>query len=253
MEKLDTKKFIENARRIHGNKYSYDKVIYMNSCTPVIITCPIHGDFSQQPSHHIHLRQGCPECSHDSKRLTTDEFVKKAREIHGDKYNYDKVIYINNYTKVIITCPIHGDFLMTPTNHIKDRCGCPKCNSPKLEEQVRVYLTNKNISFIEQMRWEWLKYKKPQSVDFFLPELNIAIECQGLQHFQEVDLFDKRQSFEERLLLDENKQRLCLLNGIKIYYLSNIYRKNFQFPYLVFENIEDLMNEAIKSKGLLIL
>ena len=252
---ITQEEFLLRAREVHGDRYDYSKVNYINTMTPITIICPIHGEFEQLPSHHIHLKQGCPNCAHDKLRLTTDEFIKSAQEIHGDKYSYEHTIYINNYTPVIITCPIHGDFEQTPSNHLKGWCGCPQCfNRSKLEETVKLYLERNNISFIEQMTWDWLKYKKQQSVDFFLPDQKVAIECQGLQHFRKVGLFDKMQPFEERWKLDTNKQQLCLSNGVVIYYYSNLSRENsrFNYPYLVFENMDNLMEEINNSQGLLL-
>ena len=61
-------------------------------------------------------------------QLTTDKFIKKAKTIHGNKYDYSKVKYVNNHTKVCIICPIHGEFWQTPMKHLIGR-GCPKCGS----------------------------------------------------------------------------------------------------------------------------
>ena len=124
--RLTTEQFIEKARKVHGDKYSYDKAEYKNTITKVIITCPEHGDFEQKPHDHYINRNGCPHCAGNA-RLTTEQFVEKARKIHGDKYSYDKAKYKSNFTKVIITCPEHGDFEQEPTNHYKGK-GCPRCS-----------------------------------------------------------------------------------------------------------------------------
>ena len=105
--------------------------MYVNQTTDVIITCPIHGDFTQRPNNH-YMGAGCPECHHN-KRCDTNTFIKKARAIHGNKYDYSKVNYTNNKTKVLIICPIHGKFEQTPDKHLRGQ-GCPGCSSSKLEQ-----------------------------------------------------------------------------------------------------------------------
>ena len=117
--------FIEKAKEIHGDKYDYSKVNYINANTKVCIICPIHGEFWQIPYNHL-KGQNCPKCSHRSYAYTKEEFIEKAKEIHGNKYDYSKVEYVNNETKVCIICPIHGEFWQTPNNHFNS-CGCYLC------------------------------------------------------------------------------------------------------------------------------
>lgn len=112
--------FIEMAAKIHGDKYCYNKVSFKNNKEKVVITCKIHGDFKQSPYNHINLKRGCHKCS-GKAQSNTEEFVKKSIKIHGDKYNYDKVNYINNEIAVIITCKIHGDFNQIAAYHLQGR------------------------------------------------------------------------------------------------------------------------------------
>ena len=111
---MNTKEFIEKAKRIHGDKYDYSKVKYVNNRTKVCIICPEHGEFWQRPTSHL---KGCIcyRCSQKAKakkqkKSSTNEFIEKAKKIHGDKYDYSKVEYINAKTKVCIICPEHGEF-----------------------------------------------------------------------------------------------------------------------------------------------
>ena len=131
--KYDTKSFIEKAKEIHGDKYDYSKVEYVNQATKVCIICPKHGEFWIRPSHHINSgrnSRGCPKCGdierRKNTRKNTEWFIKKAKEIHGDKYDYSKVNYIHSMSGVCITCPIHGEFWQTPNRHLSHH-GCPKC------------------------------------------------------------------------------------------------------------------------------
>ena len=126
---LTTEDFIRKAKEVHGDKYDYSKVEYVNGKTKVCIICPMHGEFWQRPGGHLGGK-GCPRCGvakrSTSKSSTTEEFVRKAKEIHGDKYDYSKVEYTKAQTKVCIICPEHGEFWQTPNGHLSG-AGCPKC------------------------------------------------------------------------------------------------------------------------------
>lgn len=126
---IGTKKFIEKALIVHGNKYGYSKVDYKTKKDKVCITCPIHGDFWQEPYNHLH-GSGCPICgiqaTANKNRKDTESFIARSRQVHGNRYVYDKTIYVSNHKKVIITCREHGDFLQEPSNHING-AGCPMC------------------------------------------------------------------------------------------------------------------------------
>ena len=127
--KLTTEEFIQKAKGVHGDKYDYSLVEYIVSSKKVTIICPEHGEFEQRPNDHL-TGNGCPSCKTDSLRLsfktTTEEFIQKAKEVHGDKYDYSKTEYINSYTKVKITCPMHGSFDKFPRSHIRG-AGCDEC------------------------------------------------------------------------------------------------------------------------------
>ena len=136
---LTTEDFIRKAKEIHGNKYDYRKTEYVNANTKVCIICPKHGEFWMLPSNHTHKTrpQGCPKCKAESpnpKRLTTEDFIRRAKEVHGDKYDYSKVEYVDYRTKVCIICPIHGEFFQQPGNHLMGN-GCPRCLGKGLTQE----------------------------------------------------------------------------------------------------------------------
>lgn len=125
--------FISMAREVHGDRYDYSKSVYVDCKTPVEICCPDHGPFWQKPNRHLSGR-GCPhmECINRRRELTRkrngnfvpfDEFVKRSNEVHGNKYDYSKVKYIDTMHKVEIVCPIHGSFFLTPQKHMQG-AGC---------------------------------------------------------------------------------------------------------------------------------
>ena len=139
MRKLSTKDFISKAMIAHGNTYSYEDVVYVGNKVPVVIKCAVHGNFTQTPSDHL-VGKGCILCGLDRTRTKKTkqlhQFVIDAREVHGTKYTYHKVVYKNNKSVVTITCPIHGDFEQRPLNHIKDKQGCPVCGKIAAIQQI---------------------------------------------------------------------------------------------------------------------
>ena len=141
---MDRDYFIECARKIHGNKYDYSKVEYVNNRTKVCIICPEHGEFWQTTHNHL-AGAGCGQCAKNYSNK--DLFIEKAKKIHGDKYDYSKVEYINNHTKVCIICPVHGEFWQTPNCHLNGQ-GCPKCRMPYLERKMELFLEENNINYI---------------------------------------------------------------------------------------------------------
>ena len=130
MKKKTTKEFILEAKEVHGNKYDYSLVDYVNNNTLVKIICKEHGVFEKKPLKHTCNKQGCPVCSkiktHDNQRKTTKEFILEAKEIHGDKYDYSLVNYVNNSTPIKIICKEHGVFEQIPYNHLNGK-GCKYC------------------------------------------------------------------------------------------------------------------------------
>lgn len=135
----NTEEFINRARAIHGDAYDYGKIEYKNARTNVILVCKHHGEFRQTPYHHL-SGNGCSKCGRvktsSQLQLNTEEFVNKAKEIHGDAYNYSKSEYKNSHANVIIICKQHGEFRQTPGNHLSGK-GCPKCGLVKIGLQLR--------------------------------------------------------------------------------------------------------------------
>ena len=121
--------FITKANVTHENVYNYSKVNYINNKTKVTITCPIHGDWTQRPAEHV-KGKGCPKCGVikrvDKRRNSSESFIERAKEVHANRYDYNKVVYIKAHSKVIITCTIHGDFEQAPNKHLQKK-GCPSC------------------------------------------------------------------------------------------------------------------------------
>ena len=152
----------------------------------------------------------------NSEPLRQDEI---SNVIHHNLYEYHKVEYKGVNKKVCIVCPVHGDFWQTPNNHLFG-AGCPTCPQSNMEGELRLILEKNDIVFEQEKSFEWLRYKKKLFLDFYLPDYNIAIECQGGQHFKPIDLFGGEEFFLKTLERDRMKNKLCADHGITILYFS---------------------------------
>lgn len=166
-KKMNTEEFIKKAQFVHNNYFTYNNCIYKDSNSKVIVTCPIHGDFEVKANNHLnganckkcqiekinHNINKLPVINNSTKKLTTEEFIKRAKDVHGEKYDYSKTRYIKSNEKVTITCPIHGDFKITP-NHFLSGRGCAKCSKNK-------QLTNDEfISRLKEIHGKKFTYEK---------------------------------------------------------------------------------------------
>lgn len=133
--KSDTKRFIERARSIHGDKYDYDQTNYLKAMSKVKITCKEHGPFDQLANSHLN-GHGCPRCT-DNRQKTTSDFIDKASKIHNDAYDYSKTHYTSATSKITITCRVHGDFEQRPTSHLNGQ-GCKKCGIESIKNKLRM-------------------------------------------------------------------------------------------------------------------
>lgn len=213
-----TEEFVSDAKKVHGNKYDYSKVEYINNSTKVCIICPEHGEFWQTPNKHLR-GDGCPICR-VNKKMSQNDFIERAKRIHGDAYDYSKTEYVNERTKVRIICPEHGEFWQSPISHMKG-AGCPKCKRRKsfIERFVERVLSEAGVEFESEKEFDWLKYKAPMRIDFYLPKYSIAIECQGEQHIKPVEFFGGEKELEYVQRRDRKKKKLCEEHNIKMIYL----------------------------------
>lgn len=221
MKFFTKEEFIEKAKKTHGDKYDYSKVIGGRAQSSIIITCRTHGDFEQLAHNHL-KGHGCIRCgnliSANSRRSSTTEFIKKAKKIHNDKYDYSKVVYKNTHTKVIITCPIHGDFKQTPDGHLSQRNGCKKCSCNGYSKvgikwlEWRMIRDNCFIRHAENGGEKKIELKK---VDGFCEETNTVYEFNG-DYFHGNPMIHNPYAINERM----NKTYWEL-------YTDTIKRKNF--------------------------
>jgi len=234
--KKSTNQCIKDFIKIHGNKYDYSKVEYTNNRNKVDIICPIHGNFKQSPSKHLR-GQNCPKCSKKSsakkKKLSLQSFIKKAKKIHGNKYDYSKVEYINNMTKIDIMCPIHGNFKQSPSKHLRGQ-NCPKCSfMSKGEEKISKFLEKNNIKYIKEKTFNGCIFKNKLRFDFYIPENNMCIEFDGHQHFKNVPFFGNSYLLNKKKDLIKNK--FCRENGIEL----------IRIPYYEFDTISKYLKNIL--------
>ena len=291
---MTREEFISKSVKVHGYRYDYSKVEYKNNKTKVCIICPKHGEFWQIPTHHL-SGHGCKRCAseqlwqssrrkitfnefkmkivskfgdiydfskskftgmhgiievgHNGKFFKTtpskllssskpikhsfvenkDDFVNKANKMYSNKYDYSKVEYKNSHTKVCIICPKHGEFWQTPNEHLSGH-QCSKCNNSKMQDRVRKLLNEHNIEYIEEYSPDFLNEKfSHQRYDFYLPKVNLVIECQGRQHFTPYSVFGGEQALEECIIRDTKKYEKTKENGISILYLID---RHFSIDWL---------------------
>ena len=253
-KKITKEEFIEKAKKVHGDKYDYSKVDYLGINEPVTIICSKHGEFSQKPFNHLN-GCGCQECGKEKiwdkrGRITTEEFIKNAKLVHGNKYDYSKAVYKNNREKVCIIChkkrrdgTEHGEFWQKPNDHLCGK-GCPNCRNSYLERKLSTALSKDGIKYIQEKTFEWLVNEKGFHLyyDFFLPDKNIAIECQGIQHF--IPLKENVKKYNSVVKKDKKKKELSDKHSIKLIYFSE---KCIIEKYRTLNNMFYNENDVIKE------
>lgn len=319
-KKMTKEEFIENAKIVHNNYFSYEHCNFINVNSKVIVTCPVHGDFEVKASNHLN-GANCKICSKENiihkitlrpkrnastKKLTTEIFKEKLKKMWGDRYVCpEDEEYINNKTPMNILCKEHGIFTITPNHilsgrgcpicgrnkkkttqqiieeiknaqpysdydydevvykgihrHIKLKCnkcgtifynspsnliknknGCPGCNASQMEIEMKDFLSKNNIKYETEKTFQWLKNQGNMFLDFYLPDFNVTIECQGIQHFKDVNFGNSVSLVKETQMRDRIKKELCEKHNIKVYYYANYH---YDFPYYVYEDKNILIDD----------
>ena len=204
--------FVSKANLIHSNRYDYSNVFYETTHKKIEIICNKHGSYFQTPAHHL-KGSGCPKCV--NKNVTTEDFIIKARKVHGNKFSYDNVIYINQNELININCPIHGVFNQKPKDHLRG-VNCPFCYDSKGENKIKDLLDNSKIGYIRNKTFDGCEHKAKLKYDFYLPELNILIEFDGIQHFKPISYFGGKKEFNDLKIRDDIKNKYAKINSIKL-------------------------------------
>lgn len=215
----NTKKFVNKCIEVHNNFYNYSLVNYVAYNIPVDIICPIHGVFQQKPTDHKDKKRGCQKCGIEKSKFNKknlNNFITESNSIHLNKYNYSLSEYKNIRTKIIIICPIHGEFTQLPSGHLKGK-GCKICNSSKGEIKISNLLNLNNINYRREEKFEGCVNKYKLRFDFYLPDYNICIEYDGEMHFKEIEKFGGKIKIEYYKKNDNIKSIFCEKNNIKLF------------------------------------
>jgi G:T-mismatch repair DNA endonuclease (very short patch repair protein) len=206
--------WIERFRAIHGDRYDYSKVVFLGYKTKVEISCAVHGAFWQTPDNHYRGSQGCPACGNElirsQKQLPVAQFISRAAEVHGGRYEYAETQFDNMLTSSVdIRCLEHGWFSQSPVNHLAGKDGCTKCNHMKSapEEQVADYL--EIFTTVERRNRTLIG---PKEIDIYLPEKKIAIEFCGMYWHSHGDK-DAEKKGKGR---HAEKHALCAAEGVRL-------------------------------------
>lgn len=241
--------FLKNAEIVHGDRYLYGNVNYINGDIKVSIVCKKHNFmFYQSPHYHIEGRN-CPKCAQEQRILTSrrprDEFINECIEIFDKQYDYSLVEYKGIHQPVTIKCNDCGNyFKLRPTQHLYYRMGCIHCKSnlSKGELSILKCLESLNRKYVNEFWTSECKHLLPLPFDFAVVDENenvkYLIEYQGEQHFRPVNfggISDEEalENFNATIRNDSIKKEYCENNNIPILYIS----------YKDFKNIKTIVNE----------
>ena len=240
---LTIETFIEKAKKIHGDKYGYDLIKFTpngekNSIQKVKIYCKKHGGYFEQMANSHLQGSGCYLCR-DYGQDTLETFIEKAKKVHGDRYSYDKAIYINSHIKIEIFCREHGYFKQLSTTHLVGG-GCPKCRASLGELSIEEYLKNKNIQYSNQQSFNDLLSDRgnPLRFDFaiFLNDKMHLLEYDGEFHFRKIY---KSHDFAQTMLRDSLKNEYCAKNNIPL----------LRIKYTDYDNIPHILDNYISHNS----
>lgn len=215
-----TEQFIEESRDIHGDYYDYSITQYKTIVDNVNIRCIKHGIFTQTANIHL-SGGGCTQCGVDNARekksIGIEDFILRSKEIHGDKYDYSKSIYITRRIPLVIICTMHKkEFLQTPSSHLAGY-GCKKCSKSRGEKFVMTILDELEIHYENEKKFPECKNIKQLRFDFYLPNEHLLIEFDGEQHSEPIEYFGGEEGLKQRQINDM---------------IKNNYANNYNIPLL---------------------
>jgi len=254
LAKYTIQDFIDLSVKQHGDLYDYSKVVYKSNKSMVTLICTKHGDFVQRADRHLR-GEGCPKCGKQSmadlRRLSYDDFLKKAKSVHGNKYEY--LGFVGEYktvddTQIRAVCKKHGEFFQTIHAHLGG-CGCVSCKSSKGETRIKDWLDLNNIPHTIQKKFDGCVNPETQRrlpYDFYIPHKNLLIEFDGKQHFIATDFGAANndvtigdQMYEEIRKRDKIKNKFAKKHKINL----------LRIKYTQFDEIEHILEQHICKPG----
>lgn len=245
---LYRKEKFENWKKKYENNYILGNPLLYMDAEFISIHCTIHNTNYKSNIASLYRSKTCccHDCNNDSlakaRSFTTEEFISKSKIVHCEKYSYEKSIYKNARLKLIITCPIHGDFKQDGRSHLQG-CGCPICDSSKGELAIFNYLKQNKLYYKREYRFPDCKDKRPLPFDFAIfydkekTKLKCLIEFDGIQHFKAIEWFGGEKSYLSNVKRDTIKNNYCLFHAIPL----------FRIPYWQEDNIPNLLSNYLSN------
>jgi len=236
--------FIAQCKAVHDDLYDYSQTVYKGKRNKVTIICRKHGPFEQWPGGHL-LGQGCPTCKIEEAAIRnakgTEKFIEEARKVHGNRYDYSQVVYVNNKTNVTVICPDHGPFEVAPQDHLQGMNGCPKCSTSKGEKRILLWLEAHGIDYLwhRSIKSDLAVGKRKKFIpDFQLPTMGgMVIEYNGKQHYRPHQKWGGEKQFKHQQKRDAALREYCRLKGIRL----------LEIPYTDFDRIEEILEQELKA------
>ena len=259
--RMTKEEFIRRSILKYGNKFDFSKTNFINIKTPVIIICPIHGEFSIIPDVFLakQVIYGCPECGNskkgDWKRISEEEFINQCEQTYGvGRFDFSRMNFIDMSQEVCIIChevdPItgkeHGEFWVSPTRFIHNNLGCPQCTSSlkqsKGEYFVETFLRSHDISFESNVRNPNIQGRTQNYVlidfCFAYSGKEIWIEYNGIQHYKYDKFYHKSdKDYFNQKQRDDNVRRYCKENNIVFIEIPYTYKNQL--------DVNDLLQKII--------
>jgi hypothetical protein len=233
--------FIKGCMAVFGNRYNYSEVMYNGDKFRVKIICHEHGAFWARP-HDFLKGHGCPGCGKNQASIKNtkkqDVFIQEARRIHGDMYDYSKVVYRRGKVKVEIICSQHGSFWQTPGNHVGQGQGCPKCSASQGEQRILYLLKSWKVHFVHQKSFSVLREKRMLRFDFYfrIGKLQFLVEYDGPHHFKDLEFYGGRENLKETQRRDAIKAKFAQDHNFIL----------IRIPYTEYRHIETILKTSIE-------
>lgn len=213
-----TEKFIKKARAVHGDLYDYSKVGEKDTKGRSPFICKVHGEFWQFRQNHLQGR-GCLKCSSLKRTTTVEEFIERSRVTHGDTFDYSKVEqFVTTRDKVLIVCPIHGDFEQAARDHMRG-IGCAKCAIDRTKTTFESFVENAKI--VHEGRYDYVKESwrlKDGFVDVICPDHGVYSQnsynhsigmgcpkCKSIISKPEIEIFEKLSGAISETIVQSNR------------------------------------------------
>lgn len=218
-KKLTHEEFVERLAKTHPNLEVFGE--YQGKDRKITVRCKIHDYTYQTTPHRLVQGANCKYCYNDRRGVTLradiNDTALKLKKVHGDRYEYPNIAreYKNNKSNLTVICPNHGIFISTANKLLKG-CGCPYCDESHNEKSLARTLTGLGVKYEREKQFNWLGL---QTLDFYLPDYNLALEIQGEFHFKSVTIKNTVVNHIDQVRRDERKHKLCEENGVKLIYI----------------------------------